>query len=484
MEQQIEPGKNEIRRRDFIKAGALAAGTFMIVPRHVLGKGFIPPSDKLNIAAVGCGGKADVNIRLSYNEGTENIVALCDVDDRQAVKYRKQFPNAPYYKDYRKMLEKEAKNIDAVLVTTPDHMHFPIAMACMELGKHVYVEKPLTKDIWEARNLTNAAKKYKVVTQMGNQGSSSDGTRQTEALVQSGVIGDVHKIEVWTDRPVWPQGVKSPKDKGESQPVPQGVDWDLWLGTAPKRDYHEAYMPFRWRGYWDFGTGALGDMGCHFIDVPFRALKLGYPTSVECSVGSVYADFFEQAFFDDVAPPSASIHLKFASKTPGKDISFSWYDGGMRPQLPEACDYKTVFGSVDGGMLFTGTKGIISAEMFGNNPRLWPEKKFETVRPNIKPRALVPGGSEGHQQQFVQACKKGHGTYTSSAFEESGPLTEIVLMGNLAVRSYLHREPKADGKGGFNFPGRQKLIWDGANMKITNFDVANQFVKREYRTGW
>ncbi|MCE7065488.1 Gfo/Idh/MocA family protein [Dyadobacter sp. CY326] len=483
MEKQKEHNESDIKRRDFLKTGALAASSFMIVPRHVLGKGFVAPSDKLNIAAVGCGGKADVNIRLAYNEGAENIVALCDVDDRQAVKYRKQFPNAPYYKDYRKMLEKEAKNIDAVIVTTPDHMHFPIAMAAMELGKHVYVEKPLTKDIWEARNLTNAAKKYKVVTQMGNQGSSSDGTRQTEALVQSGIIGDVHKIEVWTDRPVWPQGVKSPKDRGESQPVPQGVDWDLWLGTAPKRDYHEAYMPFRWRGYWDFGTGALGDMGCHFIDVPFRALKLGYPTSVECSVGSVYADFFEQAFFDDVCPPSTSIHLKFASKIKGQDISFSWYDGGMRPQLPEGCDYKTVFNSVDGGMLFTGTKGIISAEMFGNNPRLWPEKQFETVRPNIKPRALVPGGSEGHQQQFVQACKKGHGTYTSSAFEESGPLTEIVLMGNLAVRSYLHREPKADGKG-FDFPGRQKLIWDGVNMKITNFDVANQFVKREYRTGW
>lgn len=483
MENQQTISGEEINRRKFVKAGALAAASFMIVPRHVLGRGFVPPSDKLNIAAVGCGGKADVNIRLAYNNGAENMVALCDVDDRQSEKYRKQFPKAPYYRDYRKMLEKEAKNIDAVLVTTPDHMHFPIAMSCIELGKHVYVEKPLTKDIWEARNLTQAASKYKVVTQMGNQGSSSDGTRQTEAIVQSGVIGDVYKIEVWTDRPVWPQGVKSPKDKNESQPIPKEVDWDLWLGTAPKRPYHEAYMPFRWRGYWDFGTGALGDMGCHFIDVPFRAMKLGYPTSVECSVGSVYSDFFSQAFFDDVCPPSSSIHLKFASKTPGKEISFSWYDGGIRPQLPEGCDYKTVFGSVDGGMLFIGTKGILSAEMFGENPRLWPEKQFENVRLNTKPRELVPGGSEGHQQQFVQACKKGFGAYTSSSFDQSGPLTEIVLMGNLAVRSYLYREAKADGKG-FIFPGRQKLIWDGDSMKITNFDLANQFVKREYRKGW
>ncbi|CAG5069776.1 Inositol 2-dehydrogenase/D-chiro-inositol 3-dehydrogenase [Dyadobacter sp. CECT 9623] len=483
MENQQAESVQEINRRKFVKAGAIAAASFMIVPRHVLGKGFIPPSDKLNIAAVGCGGKADVNIRLAYNNGADNMVALCDVDDRQSEKYRKQFPKAPYYRDYRKMLEKEAKNIDAVLITTPDHMHFPIAMSCIELGKHVYVEKPLTKDIWEARNLTQAAKKYKVVTQMGNQGSSSDGTRQTEAIVQSGVIGDVYKIEVWTDRPVWPQGVKSPKDKNESQPIPKEVDWDLWLGNAPKRPYHEAYMPFRWRGYWDFGTGALGDMGCHFIDVPFRAMKLGYPTSVECSVGSVYSDFFSQAFFDDVCPPSSSIHLKFASKTPGKEISFSWYDGGIRPQLPDGCDYKTVFGSVDGGMLFIGTKGILSAEMFGENPRLWPEKQFENVRLNINPRELVPGGPAGHQQQFVQACKKGFGAYTSSSFDQSGPLTEIVLMGNLAVRSYLHREAKADGKG-FTFPGRQKLIWDGDNMKITNFDIANQFVKREYRKGW
>jgi predicted dehydrogenase len=476
--------ESELNRREFIRSGALAAGSFMIVPRHVLGKGFIAPSDKLNMAAVGCGGKADVNIRLAYNGGTDNFVTLCDVDDRQSEKYRKQFSNATYYKDYRKMLDKEAKHIDAVFVTTPDHMHYPIAMACMELGKHVYVEKPLTKDIWEARKLTEAAKQYKLITQMGNQGSSTDGTRQTEAIVQSGVLGDVHTIEVWTNRPVWPQGVKSPKDKGESQPVPAGVDWDLWLGTAPKRDYHEAYMPFRWRGYWDFGTGALGDMGCHFLDVPFRALKLGYPTSVECSVGSVYADFFQEAFFDDVCPPSASIHLKFPAKSPnGKEISLSWYDGGIRPKLPDGCDYQSIFGSVDGGMLFIGSKGILSAEMFGNNLRLWPEQKFKGTQLPKPTRTLVQGSSEGHQQQFVQACKKGYGTYTSSAFSESGPLTEIVLMGNLAVRSFLFREKKQDGNG-FNFPGRQKLMWDGPQMKITNFDVANQFVKREYRTGW
>ncbi len=471
-------------RRQFLQTSAVATAAvagFMIVPRHVLGKGYLAPSDKLNIGAIGCGGKALVNVKQAYNGGTDNIVALCDVDDRQAVTYRKQFSKAPYYKDYRQMLEKEAKNLDAVIVTTPDHMHYPIAIAAMKLGKHVYCEKPLTKDIWEARQMTEAAKKYKVVTQMGNQGSSGDGTRQTEAIVQSGLIGDVHTVEVWTDRPVWPQGVKSPKDLGLSQPVPEGVDWDLWLGTAPVRPYHEAYMPFRWRGYWDFGTGALGDMGCHFIDVPFRTMKLGYPTSVECSVASVYSDFFKEAFFDDVGPSASSIHLKFpAPKAGGKELNLSWYDGGFRPQLPEGCDYKTVFGNVDGGLLFIGTEGIVSAGLFGANPRVWPEAKFKGT-PLPKPtRPLVAGSTDGHQQQWVKACKEGYGAYTSSSFDQSGPLTETVLMGNLAVRSFQYREPKAGG--GFTFPGRQKLLWDGKNMKITNFAPANLFVKRDYRS--
>lgn len=465
-----------ISRRSFLGTTTAAASSFFIVPRHVLGKGFVAPSDKLNIAAVGCGGKAEVNIPAAYNKGSDNIVALCDVDDRMAKRFRAQFPNAPYYRDFRKLLEKESKNIDAVIVTTPDHMHYPIASAAMQLGKHVYVEKPLTHDIWEARMLTELAKNNKLVTQMGNQGSSGKGTRQTEAIVQSGIIGEVHTVHVWTNRPVWPQGVLSPKDKHETQPIPAEVDWDLWLGTAPKRDYHEAYMPFRWRGYWDFGTGALGDMGCHFMDVPFRALKLGYPTSVECSVGQVYNDFFQEAYITDTCPPSAAIHLKFdnpASKK-HKEISVSWYDGGIRPALPDGCDYESVFSSIDGGILFMGTKGILSAQLFGNNPKLYPEAKFKDVKLPEPVRPLVEGDTEGHQQQWVKACKAGFGTYTSSAFNESGPLTEIVLMGNLAVRSFLHRENN-------KYVGRKKLFWDGANMKITNFELANAFVKREYR---
>ena len=476
-------------RRTFLKSSALtaaaaSAGTFFLVPRHVLGgkssvgSRIIAPSDKLNIAAVGCGGKADINIRLAHNNGSDNIVALCDVDDRQAQKYRSQFASAPYFQDYRQLFDKAGKTFDAVIVSTPDHMHAPIAMAAMQLGKHVYVEKPLTHDIYEARMLTEAARKYKVVTQMGNQGSSGDATRVIETAIQRNIIGHIHTVYCWTNRPVWPQGVQSPKDKGESQPVPAGVNWPLWLGTAPDRAYHEAYMPTRWRGYWDFGTGALGDMGCHFMDVPFRALKLKYPTSVECSVGSVYADFFKEAFYDDVCPPSSAIHLTFPSNDKKvKEIKFSWFDGGIRPQLPEGVDYNDVFREVDGGILFFGTKGMLTGGLFGNNPKLLPTSKFSDADLPKPEKPLVEGKTEGHQQQWVKACKQGYGTYTSSSFDEAGPLAETVLMGNLATRSYLARE---DGK----FTGRKKLFWDGDTMKITNFDYANQFVKRRYNGGY
>jgi predicted dehydrogenase len=266
-------------------------------------------------------------------------------------------------------------------------------------------------------------------------------------------------------------------------PVPQEVDWNLWLGTAPYRDYHEAYMPFRWRGWWDFGTGALGDMGCHIMDVPFRALKLGYPVSVECSVGSVYADFFQQAHYPESCPPSSVVYLKFPARGNMPEVDFSWSDGGIMPKRPEELLPDEPMGDQDGGMILEGTKGKLIAGMWGKKPTLLPTARMRqiTLAPPAMP--LVDGGPEGHQQQWVNACKKGPGTYTSSPFEIAGPLTETVIMGNLAVRSYDYRQPKADGKG-FTFPGRKKLLWDGQQMKITNFDEANQFVKREYRQGW
>lgn len=461
-------------RRSFIKNASLAAGSFFIVPRHVLGRGFIAPSDKLNIAGIGAGGKADVNLPYAYNNGAENITALCDVDDRMAVNARKQWPKAPYYRDYREMLDKEHKNIDAVIITTPDHMHAVQALAAMQLGKHVYVEKPLTHDIYEARILTQAAQKYKVVTQMGNQGSSGDDTRNIETWIQGGLIGAVNKVHVWTNRPVWPQGIPTPTGKFD---IPKEVDWDLWLGTAPVRDFNPAYLPATWRGWVDFGSGSLGDMGCHFIDVPFRALKLGYPVSVACSVGSVYTGFFKEVFYTDSYPPSSKINLQFPGREMMPPVELIWYDGGIQPDRPNELLPDEAFGEWDGGMLFEGTTGKLMAGLFGRNPTLLPTEKMKVIKP---PRSKIPyveRGSEGHQTQWVQACKKGFGAYTSSSFDVAGPLTETVLMGNLAIRSYNIKE-------GNNFPGRKKLLWDGANMRITNFEAANQFVKREYRKGW
>lgn len=471
----------KLPRRKFLQQSALAAAGFYIFPRHVLGgKGYIPPSDKLDIAAIGAGGKANQNIERAYNGGTDNIVALCDVDDRQSKESREKHPKAKYYTDFRKLLENESKNFDAVIITTPDHMHAPMAMAAMQAGKHVYVEKPLTHNIAEARMLTEAAKKLKLVTQMGNQGSSGDGTRMVEAWIAAGLIGDVHTVHTWTNRPVWPQGIPTPANAME---VPKEVNWDLWIGVAPKRPYHEAYMPFRWRGWWDFGTGALGDMGCHIMDVPFRALKLGYPSSVECSVGSVYEDFFQEADHNDSCPPSSIIHLEFPSRDNLPAVNFSWHDGGLLPKRPEELLPEEPMGDGDGGVIFEGTKGKIMSGIWGRNPTLLPTSRMkEEVLPDpVKP--LVEGGQDGHQQQWVKACKQGYGAYTSSPFEEAGPLTEAILMGNLAVRSYNLREPKADGRGYTN-PGRKKLLWDGENMNISNFDLANQFVRREYRTGW
>lgn len=470
---------NQSSRRKFIRNSSLAAAGFFIVPRHVLGRGYIAPSDKLNIAAIGAGGKGSVNIALAYNNGAENIVSLCDVDDRQAADSRKKHPKASYYRDFREMLDKEGKSIDAVMISTPDHMHAVMALPCMQLGKHVYVEKPLTHDIYEARTLTQAAQKYKVVTQMGNQGSSSDGTRNVEAWVQQGVIGDVHTVHVWTNRPTWPQGVPTPKGQFA---VPAEVDWELWLGTAPYRDFNPAYLPAIWRGYVDFGTGSLGDMGCHFIDVPYRALKLQYPISVESSVTRVWTGFFQEAFNTDSYPPSSKSHIQFPARGKMVPVEMIWYDGGIMPRRPDELSPEEAFGEDSGGILFEGTKGKILAGIFGEHATLLPANKFKGAKLPAPARPLVAKGPEGHQTQWTDACKKGHGAYTSSPFEMAGPLTETVLMGNLGIRSFYYSE--TDSKGHKKFTGRKKLLWDGANMKVTNFEAANQFIKRQYRGNW
>ncbi len=458
-------------RRDFIKNTSLAAASFMIVPRYVLGgKGFLAPSDRLLVAGVGAGGKGESDIANFAHSGKADIAFLCDVDDRQAVTSRKNFPKAKYYKDWRELFDKEHKNFDAVSVSTPDHNHAIIAYSAMQLGKGVYVQKPLTHDIWEARLLTEAARKYKVVTQMGNQGSSNEGTRKMAEWYDAGVIGDVHTVYCWTDRPVWPQGVPWPSAKAN---IPQGLDWDLWQGTAPLKEYRDNILPFNWRGWWDYGTGALGDMGCHLMEVAFRVLDLKYAKDVQASVGSVYTGPFQKGKFPESCPPSSHITLTFPKthKTKG-DVTVHWMDGGIQPERPEELGANEKFGDDGNGSLFIGTKGKMIASTYTEEPLLLPTSRTKEVTVPQK-YSRVNGGAEGHYAQWVEGCIAGYGkTELSSSFDKAGPLTEALLMANLAVRGH-------DLQG-----GQIKLHWDNDNMRVTNFDAVNQYIKRDYRPGF
>ncbi|PHQ28131.1 Gfo/Idh/MocA family protein [Leeuwenhoekiella nanhaiensis] len=469
-------------RRDFIKKASIASLGISIVPRHVLGGvGFTAPSDKLMVAGIGVGGKGESDIKSFADSGLAEIAFLCDVDDRRAATSRARFPKAKYYKDYREMLEKEADKIDAVSVSTPDHAHAVQAMAAMQLGKHVYVQKPLTHDIYEARALTEAADKYKVVTQMGNQGASNNGTRLMSEWYDAGLIGDVTEVYCWTDRPVWPQGIPWPET---SSAIPAELDWDLWLNTAPYKEYVDGLVPFNWRGWWDYGTGALGDMGCHLVEVPVRVLNLKYPKNVQCSVGSVYVDEFKRGYFPDSCPPSSHVTMTFpkTDKTSG-DITMHWMDGGIQPTRPEELGPNEVFGDGGNGVLIIGTKGKMMCGTYGRNPQLLPTSKTEeAVVPQKYER--VPGEAEGHYRQWVEAALAGYGKKeVSSPFSVAGPLTETLLIANLAIRGFDIRKEREDGR--YDYPGRYiEMLWDAENMRVTNFEEANQFVRRNYREGW
>lgn len=473
-------------RRDFVKKSALAAGAFMIVPRHVLGgPGFTAPSDKLVIAGIGVGGKGESDLWSFYESGKAEIAFLCDVDDRRAAVSRKRFPKAKYIKDYRELLDKESKNFDAVSISTPDHNHAVQTMAAMELGKHVYVQKPLTHDIYEARKLAEAARKYKVVTQMGNQGASGDGVRKMKEWYDAGLIGEVEEVYVWTNRPVWPQGIPWP---ATSSPVPPELDWKLWLGTAPYKDYVDGLVPFNWRGWWDYGTGALGDMGCHLIEPPFSVLDLKYPKDVECSVGSVYVDEFQRGYFPESCPPSSHVIMSFDGKdSNSKDISLHWMDGGIKPMRPEELGPEETFGDGGNGALIIGSKGKMMCGTYGLNPRLLPTSRTDEV--NVPQKyERVPGGMDGHYAQWVEGAIAGYGNKKmSSPFEIAGPLTESLLIANLAIRGYDIQKTRINEnkEKEIYYPGRDiKMIWDAENMRVTNFDEANQFVKREYPDGF
>lgn len=446
-------------RRGFVgTVGAVAAGV-TILPRHVLGgAGFVAPSDKLNIAAVGSGGMGANNITHCSQE---NIVALCDVDDERAAKTFQAFPGVPKYKDFRIMLEKQ-KDIDAVIVATPDHAHALVAMMAIKMKKHVYVQKPMTRTVGEARRLTEAAREYKVASQMGNQGRSGEGQRLLCEWLWDGAIGPVREVHCFTNRPVWPgQGI--PTRPADTPPVPPTLDWDLWLAGSPARPYHPAYAPHDWRAWQQFGAGALGDMGCHLMDAPFVALKLKYPVAVQACNAELVMERWKRVENRETFPMASIIRYYFPERAGMPPVRLTWWDGGMLPERPEELEPERDMNFGDGGgTIFVGDKGKIVCGTYGDSPRIIPESKMREYQPPPKTLVRVTGT---HEQNWIDACKGG--PEACSNFDYSGPLTEMVVMGNLAIL----------------FPGK-KLEWDGEKMMVTNHPPANEVVMAKYREGW
>jgi len=444
-----------ISRRHFLASAAAISATIMVVPGHVLGRGGAKsPSDKLNIAGIGVGGQGGHDIG---EMARENIVALCDVDAAHAARTFKQYPDAQVFTDYRRMLE-ERKDIDAVVVGTPDHQHAIISMAAIKAGKHVYCEKPLTHTVWEARQLAQAAREHKVATQMGNQGQASEGTRRLCEYIMDNAIGPVREVYIWTDRPsnglfkvYWPQGVDRPSEMPD---VPKTLAWDLWLGPAPARPYHPAYLPHRWRGWWDFGTGALGDIGCHAFDPVFRALKLGPLVSVQASSTLVNPETY---------PLASMVTYEFPARGDMPPLKLVWSDGGIRPPRPAELEDGAEMGA--NGHLLIGDQGKILSNR--REYLLIPEKRNQEYGdpPQKLPR------SPGHYQEWINACKGG--PKAGSNFDWAGPLTEVVLIGNVALRMQMREELT-----------HKKLLWDASSMRFTNSEEANKHLRSEYRQGW
>ena len=466
-----------MKRRNFVKKVAASSTAFSIVPSFVLGKGHVPPSDTLYVSAFGVGGRGTGVMNGLDNTYKVKYVTLCDVDDRRAKNSYEKYPDAKRYKDFRKVFDNHLNEIDAIMVATPDHIHATIALPFMREKKHAYVEKPLTHNIGEASLMTQVARENGIVTQMGNQGASSDGSREAKEWIKSGVIGKVKRVDCWTNRPVWPQGVPVPT---QIDPIPQGLDWDLWLGPAAMRDYNESYLPFKWRGWWDFGTGALGDMGCHIMETPFGVLDLGYPTEAEASCTTNWVGDFIEADYSKSCPASSLVRLKFNTAEHG-DIALNWYDGGLMPDLPDELKNDEKIGDTGGGTVFYGSKGILVCDTYSRNARLLPSERMQQVNAPEPYLKRITGDTGGHQNNWVEACLDG--SETSSDFKRSGPLTEAVLMGNLAIKSFQYKEPNENGRG-FIYPGRRKILWDGENMRVTNYEKANEWVKGTYRKGW
>ncbi len=488
--------KNSISRRNFIGTSATAAAGIAILPSKVIsGFGYKAPSDKLNIAGIGVGGMGHNNLR---NMETENIVALCDVDWKYAERNSFiRWPKAKKYKDYREMFDQQ-KDIDAVMIATPDHSHALPAVMAMRMEKHVYVQKPLTHSVYESRILRETANRYGVATQMGNQGNSGDGIREICEWIWAGTIGEVTHVDAWTNRPIWPQGLERPE---KEQRVPKTLDWDLFIGPAKWRPYNEIYHPWNWRGWWDFGTGALGDMACHILDPAFKALKLEYPLSVQGSSTPVNTESAPNAEFVKYEFPRRDNLPKVGMP----EVTVHWYDGGLMPPRPDELQAGEQMGDDDGGCIFYGTRGKIMCGTYGKNPTLLPTSEMANFdQPEKTIRRISNALNGGHEQDWIRACKedKSARLEASSSFNYSGPLNEMVVMGVLAVRLQSLK---------------RKLLWDGPNMRFTNispsdeirilkednfeivngdprfnkdyvtlpaFETAEEWIRHTYRQGW
>ncbi len=448
-----------LTRRAFLAAagaGVAFSGCATRVNTARVVPGAVSPNQKLNLAAIGVGGMGSANLEAC---NTENIVALCDVDDTRAAKEYQTYPNARQYRDYRKMLEAEAKQIDGVIVATPDHTHAVIAMQAIRMGKHVYLQKPLAHNIHEVRALAAAAREHKVQTQMGNQGHSSEQIRQVYEWVADGAIGAVREVHAWSDRPVggdpWSTFpvMKRPAD---TPPVPDTLDWDLWLGPAPYRPYHPIYHPLTWRGWWDFGTGPLGDMGCHILDPAFWALDLAAPASVEATT-----THWEKGIQEETYPRACIVRYQFPARGSKPPMSLTWYDGRLLPPVPR--DFAPDQRFENNGAVLVGEKGSILHGSHGaGRARLLPEGLMKEYQPPAKSLPRVEGK---HEQDWIRACKDGRAA--SSSFEYGAPLTEMVLLGVLALRLKDRR-----------------LHWDSAGMRFTNDEEANQLLNPPCREGW
>lgn len=437
---------SKLNRREMIAAGTAAWAAATIVPRHVLGQGQTPPSEKLNVAAVGVGGMGTGDIA---NAASENVIALCDVDQNALARNVQRFPSAKLYTDFRKLLDEE-KSLDAVMCATPDHLHAVVSIAAMKAGKHVHCQKPLTHSVYEARMMGQVARETGVATQMGNQGQASEQARLLCETIWSGAIGTVREVHAGSNRypPISPRGIPRPK---ETPPVPEWLNWDLWLGPAPERPYHPCYHPFAWRGWWDFGTGVLGDIGCHQLSAVFKALKLGHPQWVEASSSNHQCP---PEIANETAPLSSITRWHFPAEGDRAAVTITWWDGGLKPPRPEELEPDRKFAEGD-WLLIVGDKG----KMYGS--RVIPDQRAQELG---KPPEVLPR-SPGHYFEWLNACKGGEAA-GSNFVDHAAHLAEVVLLGNIAIRT------------------GEKLLWDGPNLRFTNSEAANQLINPPYRAPW